>query len=92
MNFCNYCYACAEYHAAELAAKEKYIEVQDVIISGQRKEIGTKDAEIARLRAALDDLRNLEAMRALIAQYPRGTGSGDRLHEPGIKKALEETK
>jgi hypothetical protein len=41
----------------EIADKDKYIiEVQDIIISGQRKEIGTKDAEIARLRAALQEI------------------------------------
>ena len=50
----------ADCHAAELAAKEKYIEVQDIIISGQRKEIGTKDAEIARLSAALQEIADYD--------------------------------
>lgn len=61
MNFCNYCYtrldACESCHKAELAAKEKYIESQDVIISGQRKEIEAKNKEIARLRNALEYIK-----------------------------------
>jgi hypothetical protein len=57
MNLCDKCCtrfdACSDCHAAELAAKDKYIEVQDVIISGQRK-------EIARLRAALQEIAGFD--------------------------------
>jgi hypothetical protein len=42
--------ACADCHDAEIEAKEKYIEAQDVIISGQRK-------DIERLRAALEYIK-----------------------------------
>jgi len=40
-----------------IKAKNKYIEIQDIIISGQRKEIGTKDKEIARLQAMVQELK-----------------------------------
>ncbi len=52
--FCTVCSnradACADCHEAKLAAKEKYIEAQDVIISGQRKEIARLEAEIVELK------------------------------------------
>ena len=43
-----------------IKAKNKYVEIQDIIISGQRKEIGTKDKEIARLRAALQEIADYD--------------------------------
>jgi len=58
--------ACADCH-------EKYIEAQDVIISGQRKEIEAKDKEIARLREALKEIADYDYQ----CQCTEGMEDGD---------------
>ena len=61
-NFCQKCFTrfegCVDCHAAELAAKDKYIEAQDVIISGQRKEI---EDSVQKLKCCGNCRWNLDA-------------------------------
>jgi hypothetical protein len=45
-----HCADCGILYGAEIKAKDKYIEAQDVIISGQRKEVEALKEQIAAMR------------------------------------------